>query len=61
MWHAQDTVPMKQKKHPVLYIAGFFFRMGTQVKAEMRSELTQLFRFMCILNGRYDGVIWIHI
>ena len=28
---------MKQKKRPVLDITGFFFRMGTQVKAEVRS------------------------
>ena len=28
---------MKQKKRPVLDITGFFFRMSTQVKAEVRS------------------------
>ena len=28
---------MKQKKQPVLDITGFFFRMSTQVKADMRS------------------------
>jgi hypothetical protein len=33
---------MKQKKHPVLYIEGFFFRMSTQVKAEVRSELKMI-------------------
>jgi hypothetical protein len=27
----------KQKKRPVLDITGFFFRMSTQVKAEVRS------------------------
>jgi hypothetical protein len=28
---------LKQKKRPVLDITGFFFRMSTQVKAEVRS------------------------
>jgi hypothetical protein len=32
-----DTVLLKQKKRPVLDLMGFFFRMSTQVKAEVRS------------------------
>jgi hypothetical protein len=31
---------LKQKKQPVLDITGFFFRMATQVKAEVRNTKT---------------------
>jgi hypothetical protein len=37
--YVQDTVVLKQKKRPVLDIIGFFFRMSTQVKAEVRSVI----------------------
>ena len=30
-----DTLPLKQKKLPVLDITGFFFRVGTRVKSEV--------------------------
>ena len=33
--HVYDTVLLKQKKRTVLDITGFFFRMSTQVKAEV--------------------------
>jgi hypothetical protein len=32
-----DTLLLKQNKFPVLDITGFFFRMSTQVKAEVLS------------------------
>jgi hypothetical protein len=35
MKYAYDTVLLKQKKWTVLDITGFFFRMITQVKAEV--------------------------
>jgi hypothetical protein len=36
MHKINDTVLLKQKKRPVLDITGFFFRMSTQVNAEVR-------------------------
>ena len=37
MYRIDHTVLLKQKKGPVLDITGFFFRMSTHVKAEVRS------------------------
>jgi hypothetical protein len=44
-----DTLLLKQNKLPVLDITGFFFRMSTQVKAEViRTQVTTL-------QGRIQG------
>ena len=47
---------MKQKKRPVLDITGFFFRMSTQVKAEVRMRkkkpvISNTGKFFCFNNN----------
>ena len=45
---------MKQKKRPVLDITGFFFRMSTQVKADVRKKkpvMSTTGKFFCFNNN----------
>ena len=52
-----DTLLLKQNKFPVLDITGFFFRMSTQVKAEVLSLHPRYSAFIRVLMRKKKPVI----